>query len=78
MKYDDEWYENNKHNPHIMWSEYTTEELMGFIDDLMKIVGNYRDKPMNDDYTYQYITGTYKMFKHLQKQINKGEKNENK
>ena len=53
MKYDDEWYENNKDNPHIMWSKYTTEELMGFIDDLMKIVGNYRDKPMNDDYTYQ-------------------------
>ena len=51
-----------------------TEELMGFIDELMEIVGNYRDKPMNDDYTYQHITGTYKMFKHLQKQKKKENK----
>ena len=78
MKYDDEWYENNKHNPHIMWNKYTTEALMEFIDDLIKIAGNYRDKPMNDVYTHEYVHGTYEMFKHLQKQANKGEQNENK
>ena len=58
--------------------KYTTKELMGFIDKLMKIALDVNGRQMADDYTYTQITGTYKMFKHLQKQINKGEKNENK
>ena len=74
MKYDDEWYENNKHNPHIMWSEYTTEELMGFIDELMKIALDVNGRQMADDHTYTQITGIYKMFKHLQKQKKKENK----
>ena len=58
--------------------KYTTEELMGFIDELMKIALDVNGRQMADDHTYTQITGIYKMFKHLQKQINKGEKNENK
>tara|TARA_R100001082_G_scaffold85754_1_gene52341 strand:+ start:305 stop:484 length:180 start_codon:yes stop_codon:yes gene_type:complete len=58
--------------------KYTTEELMGFIDELMKIALDVNGRQMADDHIYTQITGTYKMFKHLQKQINKGEQNENK
>jgi hypothetical protein len=54
----------------------TTDTLIEFIDELFEIAGDYKDKPMNDLHTHEYVTGKYSEIKRQQRKAKKQEEKE--